>query len=269
MSGVRWVLAGWALFLAACATEPLPPPTVNDAPVETIRLGVSSGATAVAGTITANYPAGAVLQLATANDATLLADLNAGRLDAALLHHLPAEQPNWFNPVALDGVVIIVHVDNVVIELSTAEIEAIFNGRIGSWDAVGGAVQPITLLGREPGAGAWKILRQRLMAGQPLDVDAQVQPDDDAMRAAVAEDPNAIGFSMMGNATGAAVKMVAVNGRFPTPAETAAQTYPLTVPLYFVTAGTEEPTGAVRALVAWLQSDAGQALLGQRLGRVR
>lgn len=204
-----------------------------------------------------------------ANDATLLADLQRGALDAALLHHLPAALPNWYNPVALDGVVVVVHAENPVNDLTMAEVQAIFNGRVTNWSAVGGAELPITVVTRESGSGALALFRSRVMAEQRISVNAQVRADDAALLAAVAETPGAVGVSMMGNAAVAEVKMVGIDGRFPTPAETAAQSYPLTAPLYFVMPGAAEPAGALRDLLAWLQSEEGQGVINGRYGAVR
>jgi hypothetical protein len=41
------------------------------------------------------------------------------------------------------------------------------------------------------------------------------------------------------------------------------------VPLYFVHATADEPIGDLRILLGWLQSAAGQDLVGERYGRVR
>ena len=76
--------------------------------------------------------------------------------------------------------------------------------------------------------------------------------------------------SLAANATFEETVFLLWNGRLPTPTTTADQSYPLTAPLYFVSADTAEPTGALRALLAWMQSDVGQeALTGGGYGRVR
>lgn len=262
---------GWLLILVACqapsvslpdVTPSLPPPTLQ------IGLGGSAAAlvelTAVSYTTQTNQPAPHFIL---GNNEALLADLMAGRVDAMMTHHIPMGSPGWFNPVALDGLVIVVHPDNPVQNLSLGEVQALFNGRITNWSALGGPDQAINLISREAGAGTRAILQQRVMAEQRISINALIQPDDAALLAAVAADSNAIGYSMMGTAVTANVNLLTIDNILATPTMTADQTYPLTVPLYFLSP--LEPQGELRQFLAWLQSDAGQAVLGERYGRVR
>jgi ABC-type amino acid transport substrate-binding protein len=106
------------LLLLACSGETvLPPPPVTP-PTETavVRLGVVSSATSLAALAAEAYEAdGVFVEFVPGNQAALLADLRAGQLDGLLLHHIPAGNENWFNPVAVDGLVIVVHPDNPVL----------------------------------------------------------------------------------------------------------------------------------------------------------
>jgi ABC-type phosphate transport system substrate-binding protein len=58
---------------------------------------------------------------------------------------------------------------------------------------------------------------------------------------AVAADPQAIGYSMMGNSSMADVKLLAIDDIPPTRNEVGSQRYPLTVPLYFLHSSPDEP----------------------------
>jgi ABC-type phosphate transport system substrate-binding protein len=275
-------LLGWGLLLNlvlfACQPEPAPAPAISPSPrPPNVRLGLSSSAAALAELTAESYAAQTEEtppQFILADNTALLADLNTGQYDAVLVHHIPVGSPGWFNPVALDGLVIVVHPDNPVGNLSLGEIQAVFNGRINNWSALGGPDQTINLISREQGAGARAILQQQVMAEQRISINALIQPDDQSLLTAVAADPLAIGYSMMGTAASrqargptANVKMLTIEGIAPTPAETASQTYPLTVPLYFLSP--LEPQGELRAFLAWLQSDDGQDAIGERYGRVR
>lgn len=269
----RFITLLTGLLLAGCTRAPLPPPASIAAPTPiVIRIGVAESATAVrtltADAYTAQFP-DVALQWTAATRRTLQMELLAGRLDVLLLHEPPANEAVWFNPVALDGLVMVAHPSLPLDALSRADLQAIWRGQIDNWTAVAGPDLPITLLSRERGAAPRDLLVDRLLRPQPLTVNAQLVADDAALLTAVAETPGALGMSMMGNALGAPVQVLGVDGRFPTPAEAAAQTYPFTVPLYAVTAGTDAPTGPARDWIAWLQADAGQALLAERYGRVR
>ena len=213
-------------------------------------------------------------QFTVANSETLIGDLENGRFHTILIHNIPSNLPNWFNPVALDGLVIVVHPDVPVNALSRAEVQGVFNGRIQNWQALdraafGGPDLPITLISREDGAGTRSLFASQIMAEQRININAQVQASDAALLAAVANTPGAIGYSMMGSSADEGVKLLSIDGTFPTTATTANQTYPLTTPLYFVTSETVEPEGDLRALLAWLQSDVGQEGVGGEYGRVR
>lgn len=253
------------VLLVACRQSPLPlpPPTPTD-PAATLRIGLTSSAAGLAELVSNPYGR-ASLQFIVGNATTLLRDLDDGQLDAILLHYLPPGDPHWFNPVALDGLVIIVHPDNPISSLTRPQAQAIFSGRITNWAAVGGPDQSIVVISRERESGARAIFSERVLAGQPLAVTALAQTGQPAVLETIARGPAAIGYAMMGSAGG--VKAVTVDGIEATPATTASQTYPLTVPLYFVAPA--EPQGELRAFLAWLQSDQGQAVLGVKFGRVR
>ncbi|MEJ2748811.1 MAG: substrate-binding domain-containing protein, partial [Anaerolineae bacterium] len=146
---------GWLLLIlaaAACQTQPAPPPSITPSPPPpTLRIGLSSSAatlvdlTAVPFAAQTHY---ARPQFILTNDAALLADLNAAQMDAVLVHHSPLGSPGLFNPVALDGLVIVVHPDNPVQNLSLGEVQAVFNGRITNWSALGGPDRAINLISR-------------------------------------------------------------------------------------------------------------------------
>lgn len=260
--------------LVACNSQPAPPPTLPaDASPTLLQIGVASSANAIiplVATVYAQENPEVELQFVVTNSTALVDDLNNGLLDAVLLHHLPEDNSRYFNPVALDGLVLIVHPDNPIQGLTSAEVQAIFNGRLTNWQSMGGPDQEIVLLSREQGSGLRTLLRQQIMAEQRISPNALLQTGDEAMLTAVANNPAAIGFSSMSSASQAtAIKMLLLDGRSATPLTAADQTYPLTTPLYFLATTEGEPTGELRAFLAWLQSDAGQGVIGDVYGRVQ
>ena len=267
-----WLLA--AGLVIGCTVQPAPPPALPAPTAPTLlQIGVTSSASPLIPLIETVYAQEnplAELLFVPANSNTLTTDLANGQLDAILVHHIAEGETRYFNPVALDGLVFVTHPDNPVQALTPAEVQAIFNGRITNWQSLGGADEAIVLLSREQGSGLRTILRQQIMAEQRFSPNARLQSGDEAMLTAVANNPAAIGYSSMGSASQlAGVKMLDIDGRSATPATTADQTYPLTTPLYFLTASEAEPTGELRAFLAWLQSEEGQAVLGGVYGRIR
>jgi hypothetical protein len=266
-----WLWLVFATAITACEAEiPTPAPLITPtSPPFTLQIGLTGSAVAIE-TLTddpfaAQFPQTAV-QFIRANNRTLLADLAVEQLDAVLVHHLPANSDNWFNPVALDGLVIILHPDNPITTLTLAEIQAVYNGRITNWASLGGSDLPVEIVSREQGAGSRSIFAERIMLEQRTAITAQIVSGNEQMLEAVAGSPAAIGYGMMASID-STVKTAAVEGIMATQMTTADQSYPLTTPLYFVSRA--EPTGELRAFLAWLQGDEGQSLLGEKYGRVR
>lgn len=259
----------FSIFLLAACQESAPPPTIELTPAPKIlRIGLASSAAPLADLVQDAYQTDtAVLQFITGSTETLWGDLANGRLDALLVHYIPPRNDNWFNPVALDGLTIIVHPENSVENLTLAQVQGLFNGRIQNWQEVGGTDQSITLVSREAGSGALALLNQKVMAEQRLNINAQIAPSQEAMLTTVADNPQAIGFTMMSSTNG--LKPVMIEGTIASPENTAVQSYPLTTPLYFVHQDPTEPEGELRAFLAWLQSETGQEIIGERYGRVR
>lgn len=259
------------MCLAACAGSPPTVPTVPPVePPRQLTLGISSSAAGLVGLINPALPdvlPTVGVQFVIANQETLWQDLEAGLLDAIFVHHVPLGAANWFNPVAMDGLVIIVHNANPVASLRPAEIRALFSGEVTGWEPLNGRDLPVAPLTREAGADSLLLLQEQVLGAGRIAVYAQVLAGDAALQAAVAGDETAVGFTMMGNVTG--VKSTAVDGIAATPQTTAAQVYPFSAPLYFVHQTAAEPQGPLRALLAWLQSPAGQGVIGERYGRVR
>jgi len=262
-----WLIFVYGLLLTACQTSPTPtlPPMTPSAPPTTLYIGLDESAAALASLVT-NAPI--PVQFVISNNSTLLADLEAGQVDAILTHVIPPEETRWFNPVFLDGLSLIVHPDNPVTELSLSEVQAIFSGKMGNWSDVGGTDNPITLVGRERGSGVRTLFNERVMGSQRLAITALVEVAQAEVVAQVANDVTAIGYVMM-EGIGDGVRPLILDGYAPTPTHTASQNYPLTVPLYFLAPTAEEPQGELRAFLAWIQSTETQEILGQTWGRVR
>lgn len=261
------------LLLAACTGEATPAPAPTQTPLPPIlNVGLSNSATALANRVAlpyADFSNGVTVNFVVGNNQTLFDDLEAGQLDAILVNHIPAGDDNWFNPVALDGLAIVVHPQNPLAaqgaSLSLSQIQAIFSGQVTNWADVGGDPLEILPVGRERGSDARLIFDRRVLAEQRMSINSAIEPDNEALLAAVAANPSAIGYTMR-SAVGEDVSVLPVEGVMPSPETTATQEYALTTPLYFVSL--QEPAGELRGFLAWLQSEAGQALLGEKFGRV-
>ena len=251
--------------VAGCAAAPLPPPLPTVTPPPPLsRLGVVGDAPLLA-PLLAEAPQASTLVVA--GGAALLADLAAGLVDGVFLQALPPEADLWVTPVALDGLVLLAGTEAGVSGVTLAQAQALLSGRLTRWQEVGGADRPVTLYTRERDSQTALLLQQRVLREARLAITAQILTSPAALQAAVAADGGALGVSLLGALDAGGPQLLTVDGVAPTTASVADQSYPLTAPLYFVSLA--EPTGDLRAIVAWLQSPDGQARLAESYGRVR
>ena len=57
------------------------------------------------------------------------------------------------NIIAIDGIAVIVDTANTVTDITSEELAKIYTGEITNWSELGGADQPIVVVGRESGSG--------------------------------------------------------------------------------------------------------------------
>lgn len=279
MRGPRVSVRGWlaaVLLLVGCRSAPAalpPPPTLPPTPaLTTVTIGVAQSAAAIVTLTPPDALPDVRVRWVETSAAVLAGELAAGNIDAMIVHIPPAGDALYVNPVAVDALVLIVHPDNPLRSISPGEAQALFSGQIERWDVLGGAALPVLPVIRERGAGVRDLFDQRVLGAQRPAIGALVAVDPVAVRRAVAAEPGAIGYVTLASLPpgttdpSLAVRQLAIDGSGANPASAAAQSYPLSVPLYWVSR--EEPTGALRALLAYWQSPAGQTVLGARLGRV-
>ncbi len=255
--------------MPACQQELTHPPeiTVTSAPLP-VRIGLSDSASTIETLLEGELPSGdgrSPIQFIVGNDQTLLSDLEEGFIDAVLLHQVPENGNYWFNPVAVDGLVLVVDPNISDLEITAAEAKDVFAGKITDWSFLGGPELPIELVVREARSGPHTLFDAHVMGSQPVLGSATLATNDKNMHLTLSNLSGAIGYSMMGNSSRA--KTLPLNGHFATPGTTADQIYPLTTPLYFISPA--EPQGELRFFLSWLQSDEGQSVIGEKYGRVR
>ncbi len=178
--------------------------------------------------------------------------------------------------IARDAIAIIVNPENPVNELTLQQISDIYSGKINNWLEVGGEDRPIVRLSRETNSGTHVyFLETVLRLGDKesttlFSMDTLLLPSSEVISAEVRENPNAIGYDGLGYVT-ADLKVIAVAADETTPyilpsaATVTSGEYPIARDLYMYTAG--EPTGHVKEYLAWLFTDAAQAIV-EELGFV-
>lgn len=195
--------------------------------------------------------------------------LREGSIDIALVSRelTPSEERGLTETVmAYDAIAIVVNDQNPVDALTTEQLRAIFSGKILMWSEVGGEEADIQVVSREDGSGTRASFEGLVMGEEEVSTMAVVVPNNDAVGKFVEEDPFSIGYaSAVGLPLG--TKALGIGGFTPTLQGVAQDEYPLIRPFVLVSRrnGEEE----VRSFLDFVLGPAGQALVGQRYGRVR
>ncbi|HEX6483573.1 MAG TPA: serine/threonine-protein kinase [Ktedonobacteraceae bacterium] len=102
--------------------------------------------------------------------------------------------------------------------LTTPQIQAIYTGKITNWAQVGGPDEAITVILRPPNDGITPIFRAFVMNGMPEHVKGvRLKPDSpDLAIQAVSSTPGAVSYVPLGVTQGANIKVLAIDGVFPT-----------------------------------------------------
>jgi phosphate transport system substrate-binding protein len=158
---------------------------------------------------------------------------------------------------AIDGVGLVVNPKNSVASLTTAQAKAIFAGGIDNWKALGGADKAINLYTRDTASGTRAVFWKKALGKGEISAKANVVVSNGAMKAAVANDPYAIGYVSVGHMD-ESVQPVALDGVTPTLETVKSGQYKVARGLFSNTQG--EPTGLTKTFVDFLFSETGQGL---------
>ena len=163
------------------------------------------------------------------------------------------------------GVAVIVNAANPVKNLKPSQVRNLFNGRTANWSKVRGADQPVNLYVLDKNTGARAGFQNLAMRGDNYAAGARALPDYAAIVAAVAKDPNGLGYADMGPLP-SRVRSLLVNGE---PANNVAvyeQVYPYANSLYLYTLeGQASP--AARKFIRYALSKNGRRII-QKAGFV-
>jgi phosphate transport system substrate-binding protein len=163
------------------------------------------------------------------------------------------------------GVAIIVNEANPVKNLKPSQVRALFSGKIADWSKVRGGAAPVNVYTLDRNTGARGGFRTLAMRGDAYSPTAKALPDYQAIIAAVAKDPNAIGYADMGPLP-AAVRALLINGEPPNSVAIYEQVYPYANSLYLYTAQGRE-TSVAKKFIRYALSKNGQRII-QKAGFV-
>ncbi|MGE4299261.1 MAG: phosphate ABC transporter substrate-binding protein [Desulfovibrionaceae bacterium] len=157
-------------------------------------------------------------------------------------------------PFALDGVATVVNPANPVANLTAQQIKDVFAGKIANWKDVGGKDAAIHLYSRDEASGTREVFWKKLLAKGAIVESANVVASNGAMKTAVAQDADAIGYVSIGHLD-ATIKAPTLDGVAVTQENAMSGTYPVVRKLYMNTKG--EPTGLAKAFIDYVKGTDG------------
>ena len=161
--------------------------------------------------------------------------------------------------IARDGIAIVANADVTVSDLTVEQVRDIFSGKITNWKDLGGEDENIIVVSREEGSGTRGAFEEMVMGKDALiTASAILQPSNGSIRTTVSTTPYSIGYMSFGYLDDT-IKAISIGGIAPTEPNAADGSYPIVRPLNMLTNG--EPTGAVKAFLDFILSDAGQKLV--------
>lgn len=162
-------------------------------------------------------------------------------------------------PVGLEGFVFFVNVRNPVEDLTTAQVRGIYVGEYNNWSQLGGADRIINPVTRIAGSGSQSAM-EAFMGEQRI-----------ALKSPLALAGASIGFSfryyMDGIVGNEHVKMLSLNGVYPSAENIQNGTYPIIAQFYAVYRA-DNANENIPVLIDWLLSEEGQKLI-EKTGYVR
>ena len=168
--------------------------------------------------------------------------------------------------VAMDGLSVIVNLNNPVTQLTMDQIGKIFRGEVTNWSEVGGSNVPITLYGRQSNSGTFVFFMDFVLKGDYSPTMRRMNGNAQIVEA-IKSDVSGIGYVGVGyvkDASGLTVLRVAsrAGATYASPLnsdDVKSGTYPIARPLNQYLNGS--PTGEVRDFIEFELSEEGQKIV--------
>lgn len=180
-------------------------------------------------------------------------------------------------PIVSEAFVFLTHADNPVRGLSLEEVRQIYAGAIRNWSEVGGQDVPIVAYQRPVNSGSQTgflglVMKDLAPMEPPMEqIIAEMGMLIDVV-ASYDNLPDALGYSyyyfvvdMWGNEN---VKLLAIDGVYPTPETISSGEYPVHTGYYAVIRSEEPMNSPARKMIRWILSEEGQNL-AEESGYVR
>lgn len=196
-------------------------------------------------------------------------DLRQGLNDIGMVSRAlnPDEKELTAFTIAYDGVCIILHKTNPIINLSTQQIKDIYSGKITNWKIVGGKDAPITVISKAEGRSTLELFLNYFKLKNSEIKASIIVGDNEQDIKSVAGNSNAIGYVSIGTAefdisVGIPIKSIPLENIAPTTENVRIGRFPLSRPLNLVMKS--KPTGLAKQFIEFAQSPEAYALVKEQ-----
>ncbi len=175
----------------------------------------------------------------------------------------PREAGVGLAPVAWDALVVITHKDNVVDNITLAQVYDIYTGNITNWKQLGGPDAPIEVFTRKSKySGVGRTLRKLIFADFDKKLHStQSFKSSGPLEKAIIKSPNAIAITGISSARLRDVKILKLGGTEPTYDNIKAGKYQLYRPLYITYNPDSEKLANVKKFIRFTSSAEGRRIM--------
>lgn len=173
------------------------------------------------------------------------------------------ELSTQLNPVAWDALVVIVHKDNPVENVTIREVRDIYEGKIKNWKELGGPDRPLELQVRKgKNSGVGRTLRELAFGDFDKDfVATSVHRSSGPLEQAVETNPNAVGVTGVSSARKRDVKILKLEGKEPDYANIRSGDYHFYRPLYIAHNPSNPRYAEVKKFIDFAHSKEGREII--------
>lgn len=166
-------------------------------------------------------------------------EIDIGGACRAAIEANPAERSAYQIPVAWDALVVIVHKDNPMDNISFDQIKGLYLGKINNWKELGGPDRPLELyIRRGKISGVGRTLREIVFANFEQEfLGKYIEKSSGPLEKGVQANINGVGTTGISSAKRRDVKILKLDGHAPTYENIKKGDYLLYRPLYLVTKG--------------------------------
>ena len=161
--------------------------------------------------------------------------------------------------VAYDGMAIIVNAKNPIAKLSRRQIEQIFTGDVTDWAMIGGKQGKISIYTRNTSSGTYTDFKELAMKNRDYSKASQKLAGNEQIIAEVSKNPNGIGYVGLAYLKSPNIKVIPIDGKFPTKEDINSKTYPFARPTFYYVKGS--PSEKVEKFIQFTLSPKGKEIV--------